>query len=80
MEREEELNAEILKITMTIKDQYPELSKYLEEMPVVVPDVRTPEISRKNLSAYYESLKAMVSGYVSQKSRAQLEKTKNSPV
>lgn len=80
MESEAELNAEILKITLTIKDHYPELSKYLEEMPVTIPGEYAAGVSRKSLSAYYESLKAMLGGYIAQKSRAQLEKTKNSPV
>ena len=38
MKTEAELNADILKVTMTIKDEYPELSKYISEMPVTVPN------------------------------------------
>jgi hypothetical protein len=37
METEEEINAKILKLTMVIHDNYPELSKYLNEMPITVP-------------------------------------------
>lgn len=77
MESEAELNAEILKITMTIKDHYPELSKYLEEMPVTIPSKYKAGVSRKSLSAYYESLKAMVSGYIAQQSRTQSEHSKD---
>ena len=72
MKSEQELNADILKITMCIKDNYPELSKFIEEMPVTIPDVHNLEITRKNLSTYYDSLKAMVSGYIAQKTRTQL--------
>ena len=76
MESEAELNAEILKITMTIKDHYPELSKYLEEMPVTIPGEYVAGVSRKSLSAYYESLKAMVSGYIAKSHAHNLKKQK----
>lgn len=64
MKTEKELNAEILKITMTIKDNYPELSKYLEEMPVTIPDEKDPEITRKNLQAYFDSLNSVLTKYL----------------
>lgn len=60
---EKDLNSKILKVTMTIKDQFPELSKYLEEMTVTIPDKKDPEITLKNLNAYYESLNSMLSKY-----------------
>jgi hypothetical protein len=41
---ENELNEKILKITMRIKEQYPELSKYLNEMPITIPDEKDPEV------------------------------------
>jgi len=60
---ENDLNAKILKITMRIKDFYPELSKYLEEMPVTVPSENDPEITFNNLKSYYESLNSMLNKY-----------------
>jgi AAA15 family ATPase/GTPase len=60
---ENDLNAKILKITMKIKDHYPELSQYLEEMPVTVPSENDPEISLKHLSVYYESLNSLLNKY-----------------
>ena len=60
---EKELNSKILEITMTIKDHYPELSKYLEEMPVTIPSGKDPEITLNQLKAYYESLISMVNKY-----------------
>ena len=63
-EAEKELNSKILKITMTIKDQYPELSKYLEEMTVTLPDEKNPEITLNNLKTYYESLNSMLNKYI----------------
>lgn len=60
---ENELNAKILKITMEIKDHYPELSQYLEEMPVTVPTESDPEITLNQLRSYYESLNSMLNKY-----------------
>ena len=60
---EEDLNSKILKVTMTIKDRFPELVGFLEEMPETIPDEKDPEITLKNLSAYYESLNSMLSKY-----------------
>jgi hypothetical protein len=57
---EADLNSKILKITMTIMDQYPELSKYLEAMPVTIPNEKNPEINLNNLKIYYESLSLML--------------------
>ena len=64
-EAEKDLNSKILKITMMIKDQYPELSKYLEEMPNTIPDEKDLEITVKNLSSYYESLNSILKEYKS---------------
>ncbi|MDP1744362.1 MAG: hypothetical protein Q8L90_02225 [Bacteroidota bacterium] len=63
-EAEKVLNSKILEITLKIKDQYPELSKYIEEMPVTIPDEKKPEITLKNLKAYYDSLNDVLSKYL----------------
>ena len=63
METEADLNSGILKITMTIQNKYPELSKYLEEMKVTIPDEKHPEINLKNLKAYYDSLCTLLNKY-----------------
>jgi hypothetical protein len=60
---EKELNDAILKITMAIQADYPELSKYLSEMPITIPSNPNPDIKVKNLSDYYESLQQLVSKY-----------------
>ncbi|PKP32218.1 MAG: hypothetical protein CVT99_05600 [Bacteroidetes bacterium HGW-Bacteroidetes-16] len=60
---EKDLNEKILKITMRIKDHYPELSKYLEEMPVTVPSENDPEITLNQLKSYYESLNSFLQKY-----------------
>lgn len=64
MKSENEFNTEILRITMTIQEKYPELSEYLEEMPVTVPAVMNPEINSKSLGAYYDSLNSLLESYI----------------
>jgi hypothetical protein len=63
MKNEEELNADILKITMTMRDRYPELTKYISEMPDTIPDGKNPTINIKNLQDYYDSLKQILLKY-----------------
>jgi len=61
---ETQLNADILKITMIIRNDYPELSKYLNEMMVTIPDVATPKMTHKVLKDYYNSLEVMLDKYI----------------
>ena len=48
---------------MLIGDKYPELSKYISEMTVTIPDVETPDINIKNLNDYHDSLVAILKKY-----------------
>ena len=61
-----ELNAKILAITMEIREKYPELSKYLAEMPETIPNVPNPEINVPTLKEYYDSLQVMMKRYGAQ--------------
>ena len=63
MKTEKDLNADILKITMTIQSKYPELSKYIGEMPVTIPDEKNPEVDIKALAEYYDSLDKLLKDY-----------------
>ena len=63
MKTEAQLNADILKITMMIRNKYPELSKYILELPVTIPNVESPEINTKILADYYNSLEAIMKNY-----------------
>jgi hypothetical protein len=63
MKTEAELNDLILKITMKIQEKFPELNKYITEMPVTIPDSNNPEINLKKLQEYYDSLTALVNKY-----------------
>ncbi|MBA3901347.1 MAG: hypothetical protein H0X62_14260 [Bacteroidetes bacterium] len=64
MDTVEALNGKILAITILINEKYPELSKYIEEMPITIPDEVSPEINAQNLKVYYESLDIMLKAYV----------------
>lgn len=64
MKTELELNQAILKITMAITDNYPELAKFLGEMPVTIPVKSNPEISLKILQDYFDSLNLLFRRYV----------------
>ena len=56
MKTEKELNTRIIALTMQIQEKHPELLKFLDEMPVTVPNEVNPEINIKILSDYCESL------------------------
>lgn len=61
--REKDLNSKIMEITMVIKEQYPELLEFLNEMPVTIPAEKNPEITLKALKTYYESLISVLAKY-----------------
>jgi hypothetical protein len=63
MKTEKELNQDILIITLLIKNKYPELSKYISEMPVTIPNEAEPEITIRNLKEYYNSLEEILKKY-----------------
>lgn len=66
METEKEINAKILKITMVIQENYPELSKYLNEMPITIPIDSRPEVNAQNLEKYYNALVTLFRNYVAE--------------
>ncbi len=61
---EADLNAKILAVTMTIRQEFPELSKFIEEMPATVPDKTNPTVTLSNLKGYYESLCGILNRYL----------------
>jgi len=63
MTSEKQINEKILAITMKIQGKYPELSNYLNELPVTIPIENDPEINTKVLNDYYESLVKLISTY-----------------
>ena len=64
MKAEKKINNAILKITMKIREQFPELSKYMMEMPVTIPNKESPEMNNKILHEYYNSLDVLLKDYI----------------
>jgi len=61
MKTEKELNEKIISLTCKIRENRPELIKYLDEMPITIPNENDPEITLKILKDYIESLKNLLS-------------------
>jgi len=61
MKNKKELEQDIIDITTTIRKEFPELSKYITEMPVK--DLDQDGIHIKNLEEYYQSLKGLIVKY-----------------
>ena len=61
MKTDAELNDDILKIT--IGNEFPELMKFLNEMPQTIPNLESPEVNNKILQDYYDSLKDLLLKY-----------------
>jgi hypothetical protein len=59
-----QFNSDILTTTLLIHQQHPELSKYLEEMSITIPDSDNPVISNQVLMDYAESLRVLLHKYV----------------
>ena len=64
LEIEKALNSKIIKMTMKIQNECPELSKYMEEMTDTIPANISPEITLKNLKTYSDSLESMYKKYM----------------
>jgi predicted RNA binding protein with dsRBD fold (UPF0201 family) len=58
-----ELTEDILKITKAIKEFYPELIKYISEMPTTINYEASKKINLKYLQEYYNSLDILLKKY-----------------
>lgn len=63
METEKEIETKIISITNKIRQKYPELINYLNEMPITIPDKNNPKINTNVLQAYYDSLCTILKKY-----------------
>jgi hypothetical protein len=63
MQLEKVYNTKIIDIILKIQNDYPELSKYIDEMPVTIPNSNNPEINFKNQKQYYCSLELLLNIY-----------------
>lgn len=63
MKTKNEIVKGIIETTMTIDEKFPELSKYIVEMPVTIPNANEPEINEMNLDDYKNSLDVLLKKY-----------------
>ena len=63
MEAEKDINERIIAKIDQIKQEHPELTKYIDEMPLTIPDESNPEVKLKYLYDYYESLNYLLEKY-----------------
>ena len=63
MKTENEINKGILETTMVIDEKFPELLKYIDEMPITIPNINEPEINETNLRDYQSSLDILLNKY-----------------
>ncbi|WP_158841025.1 hypothetical protein [Polaribacter sp. L3A8] len=59
----EEINKEIFELQKEIQEKYPELMKYLTEMPDTLPVEGSVKVDSNALLKYLNSLKEMVLNY-----------------
>lgn len=69
MKTENEINKNIIETTMAINEKFPELSKYIVDMPVTIPNINEPEINEKNLKDYQSSLDVLLNKYAANHKR-----------
>ncbi len=66
MESTENINQKIIWTTKQIREQFPELLDFLNEMPITIPNVNRPEIDLNTLMLYCESLISLKEKYEEQ--------------
>ena len=71
MKTTNEISKDIIATTSEIQEDYPELSKFILEMPVTIPDLANSEITANNLKDYSESLDALVTKYANGKNQSE---------
>jgi hypothetical protein len=57
MKTEKELGMAILAIAKEIKERHPEYSKYISDRPTIIKNMKNPEMIRKALQEYIDSLR-----------------------
>ncbi|MEZ4793290.1 MAG: hypothetical protein R2783_07470 [Gelidibacter sp.] len=65
MELSQKILAELSEISREIEEKYPELQKYLEELPITISDKenKVGKMDEKSLKDYLENLKSIVLKY-----------------
>ena len=63
MKTENEINKDIIETTMVIDEKFPELSNYIEQIPITIPNINEPEINKTNMRDYKSSLDILLNKY-----------------
>lgn len=63
MKNKAELEKDILAITLRIHEEFPELSKFIDEMPDNFKETDDESVEIKSLFEYYKSLEELISDY-----------------
>jgi hypothetical protein len=63
MKTKTELENSIISVTTKINQKFPELTKYINEMPVNISENNQEEINTKNLNEYHNSLVELLEKY-----------------
>ena len=63
MDTEKTLTDRIMAITQLLNEKYPELVQFIPEMTQTNPDQKDPDINRKTLREYYDSIIQMIKKY-----------------
>ncbi len=58
-----ELNNEILKVTMNIEETYPELAKYISELPTSTSDESDSVFDKEEINEYLDSLNNLIASF-----------------
>lgn len=64
MENSQKLLSDITQLTKKIETDYPELYKYLDENPMTVPAQSNPDINKKELQKYLDSLRQLLKKHI----------------
>ncbi|MEI7502958.1 MAG: hypothetical protein WCJ61_06710 [Paludibacter sp.] len=65
-DQERDLNLKIMQVTLEIKENYPELTKFLKETPQTNPSDQNMELKLKDMKTYYDSLNTVLNDYISE--------------
>lgn len=71
MKTKRELNQAILAITQEMRQKFPELCKYLDEMPEISSGNDDHEINNDNLKDYRDSLEELLKNYADEHKRSE---------
>ncbi len=63
MKTTDELKYEILKVTMNIEETYPELAKFISEMPISTSDDGDSIFDKEALQEYLDSLNNLIATF-----------------